>query len=138
MLNPLRAGDTTMGAAGGRRGGIPIAVDREVLLRGRERYDIFCSPCHGQTGVGNGMIVQRGFNPVPPSFHLDRLRQAPDSHYYSVITNGFGAMYSYASRIQPDDRWRIVAYVRALQVSRNAKLEDLSAEERTKLETTTR
>lgn len=98
---------------------IPFPVTREVLDRGHERYNIFCSPCHGQTGDGNGMIVQRGF-PQPPSLHLERLRTAPDGHYYDVITNGFGMMYSYAARVKPTDRWAIAAYIRALQLSRNA------------------
>jgi cytochrome c553 len=98
---------------------IPMKVARQVLDRGRERYDIYCSPCHGRTGDGNGMIVQRGF-PQPPSFHLDRLRGAADGHYYDVITNGFGAMYNYANRVKPEDRWAITAYIRALQLSRNA------------------
>jgi mono/diheme cytochrome c family protein len=98
---------------------MPMKPTRQVLDRGRERYNIYCSPCHGRTGDGNGMIVQRGF-PQPPSFHLDRLRTAADGHFYDVITNGFGAMYSYANRVKPDDRWAIAAYIRALQLSRNA------------------
>jgi mono/diheme cytochrome c family protein len=98
---------------------IPAPVTRQLLDRGRERFNIYCSPCHGRTGDGNGMIVQRGF-PQPPSFHLDRLRSAPDGHYYDVITNGFGVMFNYAYRVKPDDRWAITAYIRALQLSRNA------------------
>lgn len=98
---------------------IPFPVTREVLDRGQERFDIYCSPCHGRTGDGNGMIVQRGF-PQPPSFHLDRLRTAPDGHFYDVITHGFGTMYNYAARVKPTDRWAITAYIRALQLSRNA------------------
>jgi mono/diheme cytochrome c family protein len=97
------------------------AARREALERGRERFNIYCSPCHGRTGEGNGMIVQRGF-PKPPSFHEPRLREAPPGHFYKAITNGFGAMYSYASRISPADRWAIVTYVRALQLSQNAQL----------------
>jgi mono/diheme cytochrome c family protein len=122
-------GATTTGATPGARprvtdaqlktASIPIAVTREVLDRGRERYNIYCSPCHGQTGDGNGMIVQRGF-PQPPSFHLERLRTAADGHYYDVITHGFGTMYSYAARVKPTDRWAITAYIRALQLSRTA------------------
>ncbi len=107
----------------------PFPVDRPVLARGRERYMIFCSPCHGAVGDGRGMIVQRGFSP-PPSFHTDRLRKEPVGHYFHVITNGFGAMYPYASRIPPDDRWAIIAYVRALQLSRNARLDDLPPDAR--------
>lgn len=98
---------------------------RSALLRGRERFNIYCSPCHGQTGEGNGMIVQRGFSP-PPSFHLPRLREAPPGHFYRAITHGYGAMYSYASRIAPADRWAIVAYVRALQLSQNARPADVA------------
>ncbi len=104
------------------------AARRRALARGRQRYDIFCSPCHARTGDGNGMIVQRGFS-KPPSFHDakdgPRLREVPDGHLFRVITNGYGAMYSYASRISPADRWAIVAYVRALQLSRNAQPADV-------------
>jgi mono/diheme cytochrome c family protein len=111
----------------------PFAITRGDLERGRERYDIFCSPCHGRAGTGEGMVVQRGFRP-PPSFHLDRLREAPVGHFYDVITNGFGAMWSYASRIPPRDRWAIVAYVRALQLSQNIRAGDLAPEDRRNLE----
>lgn len=103
---------------------IPFAIDAALLQRGQERFNIFCSPCHGRTGDGNGMIVRRGF-PQPPSYHIDRLRQAPDSHFYDVMTNGFGAMYSYASRVPADDRWAIVAYIRALQLSLHAVVAEL-------------
>jgi len=116
-------------------GSVPFPVDRQALERGRERFGIFCTPCHGLVGDGNGMVVQRGFR-RPPSFHIDRLREAPDGHYFDVITNGYGAMASYASRIPPRDRWAITAYVRALQVSQNARLEDVPAEERQLLERT--
>jgi hypothetical protein len=108
---------------------MPLAIDMDLLLRGRERFDIFCSPCHDRTGSGQGMAVIRGFQRVPPSFHLDRLRDAPDGHLYDVITAGFGAMQSYAAEIAPRDRWAIVAYVRALQLSRNARVADAPAEE---------
>ncbi len=94
----------------------PMEVTTKVMHRGQERYNIFCSPCHGQTGSGNGMIVQRGMK-QPPSFHEQRLRESPPGYFYSVITNGFGVMYSYASRIKPEDRWAIIAYLRALQKS---------------------
>lgn len=96
---------------------IPLPVNQALLNRGRERFGIFCSPCHGLAGDGDGPVVQRGF-PKPPSYHQDALRQAPDSHFYDVISQGYGAMFSYASRISPEDRWAIVAYVRALQYSR--------------------
>jgi hypothetical protein len=121
-------GGSTSGGAGERPritdaelkvAAIPFKVTRQVLDRGRERFNIYCSPCHGRTGDGNGMIVQRGF-PQPPSFHLDRLRTAPDGHFYDVITHGFGTMYNYAARVKPTDRWAITAYIRALQLSRNA------------------
>lgn len=98
---------------------------RATLERGRERYNIYCSPCHGQTGEGNGMIVQRGFS-KPPSFHESRLREAPPGHYFRAITNGFGAMYSYAARVAPADRWAITAYIRALQLSQNAQPADVA------------
>lgn len=111
----------------------PLEITPEVMARGRERYDIFCSPCHGAVGNGQGMIVQRGFK-APPSFHLPRLREAPPGHYYDVITNGFGVMYSYASRVPPEDRWAIIAYIRALQLSQNASLDDVSPEQRNKLQ----
>lgn len=111
----------------------PLEITPEVMARGRERYDIFCSPCHGAVGNGQGMIVQRGFK-APPSFHLTRLREAPPGHYYDVITNGFGVMYSYASRVSPEDRWAIIAYIRALQLSQNATLDDVSPEQRNKLQ----
>jgi cytochrome c553 len=111
----------------------PMPVTRELLDRGRERFDIYCSVCHGRTGEGNGMIVQRGF-PVPPSYHIDRLRQAPVGHLFDVMTQGYGIMYSYAERVKPEDRWAIAAYIRALQLSQNMKLAELPSSERTKLE----
>ena len=110
----------------------PFPVTKEIVERGRERYDVFCSPCHGYTGDGDGMIVQRGFRP-PPSYHIDRLRKAPAGHFFSVITNGFGAMYPYGYRILPRDRWAIIAYIRALQLSRHAKISDVPEAERSKL-----
>jgi len=106
----------------------PFPITAADLARGRERYNIYCSPCHDYTGNGDGMIVQRGF-PPPPSFHADRLRQAPVGHLFDVITSGFGKMYSYASRVPPEDRWRIAAYIRALQLSQHAAVSDLSASE---------
>jgi mono/diheme cytochrome c family protein len=112
---------------------IPAKVDRALLVRGQERYNIYCSPCHSRSGDGRGMIVRRGF-PPPPSFHSERLLDAPAGHYFNVISNGYGAMYSYASRIPTDDRWAIVAYIRALQLSQSASLEDLPAERRSELE----
>jgi hypothetical protein len=98
---------------------IPFPVTRDVLERGRERYNIYCAPCHARSGDGNGMVVQRGYR-RPPSYHIDRLRQAPLGHFFDVITNGFGAMPDYSSQIPARDRWDIVAYVRVLQFSQNA------------------
>jgi mono/diheme cytochrome c family protein len=97
------------------------AVDAQLIERGHQRYDIYCSPCHGLSGAGDGMIVQRGF-PSPPSYHTARLRAAPAQHFYDVITNGYGVMYSYAARVEPRDRWAIVAYIRALQQSQHAEI----------------
>jgi Cytochrome C oxidase, cbb3-type, subunit III len=110
----------------------PMPVNEALLERGQERYRIFCSPCHGIQGDGNGMIVMRGMK-RPPTYHQDRLRQAPNGYIYDVITNGFGQMYNYASQVPPRDRWAIVAYVRALQLSRNARVADLPADVREKL-----
>ena len=110
----------------------PLPVNRELLERGQSRYKIFCTPCHGLQGDGNGMISMRGMK-HPPSFHQDRLRQAPNGYFFDNITNGFGAMYGYSAQIPPRDRWAIIAYVRALQLSRNAKVADLPAELREKL-----
>src|SRR5215471_17394490 len=110
----------------------PLLVNRELLERGQDRYKIFCTPCHGLQGDGNGTIAMRGMK-HPPTFHQDRLRQAPNGYFYDNITNGFGAMYGYSAQIPPRDRWAIIAYVRALQLSRNAKVADLPAELREKL-----
>ena len=103
---------------------IPLPVTRELLERGRARFDIFCSPCHGRTGDGQGMVVKRGFR-QPPSYHTQRLRQAPDGHFFAVITDGFGEMAGYADRVPSHDRWAITAYIRALQYSRAATLDDV-------------
>ena len=113
--------------------GLPagLKVDRAFLERGRERYNIYCTPCHGQTGDGQGMIAHRGFQLKRPvgNYHTKRLLDMPDGHFYDVITNGYGAMFSYASRIEPQDRWAIVAYIRALQISQNASPSDVKPEE---------
>lgn len=109
-----------------------IALDRALLERGRERFNIYCSPCHDQTGRGNGMIVQRGLK-QPPSFHEERLREAAIGYFFDVMTNGFGAMYGYASRIPVHDRWAIAAYVRALQLSQRAEYDLLPAEDQRQL-----
>jgi mono/diheme cytochrome c family protein len=108
------------------------ALTRGLLARGREQFEIFCSPCHGRVGSGDGIIVQRGM-PRPPSYDSERLRAADDQHFFDVITNGYGAMYSFASRVAAADRWAIVAYIRALQLSQHAALDDVPAEERDRL-----
>jgi mono/diheme cytochrome c family protein len=97
-----------------------------LLERGRQRFDINCAPCHGRTGDGNGIIVQRGF-PRPPSYYSDKLRSASNQHFYDVITRGHGVMFSYADRVEPADRWAIVAYIRALQASASATFADVPA-----------
>lgn len=111
----------------------PFEITREHMLRGRERYEIFCAPCHDASGSGEGMIVQRGMK-RPSSFHVERLREAPPGYFFDVMTNGFGAMFDYSDRIVPEDRWAIVAYIRALQLAQNAKLDDVPAEQRALLE----
>jgi hypothetical protein len=102
----------------------PLPVNQELLERGEGRYKIFCTPCHGLQGDGNGMVAVRGMK-HPPTFHQGRLRQSPTGYFYDVITNGFGAMYGYSAQIPPRDRWAIIAYVRALQLSRDAKASEL-------------
>jgi mono/diheme cytochrome c family protein len=109
------------------------AMSAALLERGRQRFDIACSPCHGRIGDGQGMVVSRGF-PPPPSFHQERLRRAPDDHFIEVITRGYGAMYSYAARVAPADRWAVLAYVRALQLSQDAHAADLPDDLRQSLE----
>jgi mono/diheme cytochrome c family protein len=111
----------------------PVPITRELLVRGRERFDIDCAVCHGRTGEGDGMVVQRGF-PQPPSFHEQRLREAPPGHFFDVITNGYGVMYPYASRVSAEDRWAITAYIRALQLSEHASPGDADVEGMKKLE----
>ena len=110
----------------------PVPVNAALLERGEDRYKIFCTPCHGLQGDGNGMVAMRGMK-HPPSYHIDRLRQSPNGYYYDVITNGFGQMYSYSAQIPPRDRWAIIAYLRALQLSRNAHVPELPADVREKL-----
>jgi len=121
----------------GRENGVvvdkfPFPITKADLERGRERYNVYCTPCHDYTGSGNGMIVQRGF-PQPPSYHIQRLREAAAGHFFEVMTNGFGEMYSYAARIEPADRWRIAAYIRVLQASQDAKVDDVPAGDRAQL-----
>jgi mono/diheme cytochrome c family protein len=107
----------------------PPPVTMALLERGRERFDINCAPCHGRTGEGDGMIVQRGF-PHPPSYFTAALRNAPNQHFYDVIAHGYGVMYPYADRVEPADRWAIVAYIRALQASASGGLADAPPDER--------
>jgi mono/diheme cytochrome c family protein len=121
-------------AATGGPDNFPIPVDEAALRRGRERFQIFCSACHGMTGEGDGLITRRGFQ-RPPSFYDDRLQEGvtPASHFFDVITNGWGAMPDYASSVTAEDRWKIIAYLRALQLSRRLRLEDLSPEEQNRV-----
>jgi cytochrome c553 len=111
----------------------PFPVTEGVVARGRERFNIYCSPCHARTGEGNGMIVQRGYK-QPPSFHEERMRVMPAGYFFQVMTNGFATMPSYALQVSPEDRWAIAAYVKALQLSRNVAAADLTADERAKVE----
>ena len=102
----------------------PFSITEKVLRRGEERFNIYCSPCHDRIGTGQGMIVKRGYQP-PPSYHSERLRTAPVGYFFDVITRGFGRMPDYAQQVPPNDRWAIIAYIRALQLSQNAKLGDV-------------
>jgi hypothetical protein len=122
----------------GRSGGalvstLPVPLSHELLQRGRERYDVFCSPCHDRVGNGSGMVVQRGFR-RPPSLHIDRLREAPIGQFFEIITKGFGVMPDYAAQVPAADRWAIAAYIRALQLSQNATLADVPSPARQQLE----
>jgi mono/diheme cytochrome c family protein len=123
---------TGKGADGKFLDAFPFAVDKTVIERGQNRYNIYCTPCHDRLGNGDGMIVRRGYR-HPPSYHIDRLRQAPNGYIFDVITNGFGAMPDYAAQIPVRDRWAIVAYVRALQLSENASVNDVPADGRAQL-----
>jgi mono/diheme cytochrome c family protein len=111
---------------------LPFPVDERVLDRGEERYNIYCTPCHDRTGNGRGMVVQRGYR-QPPSFHIDRLRDVENGHFFDVITNGFGAMPDYRAQISPRDRWNVIAYIRALQLSQHASKSDVPGGDPTKL-----
>src|SRR5574341_564361 len=112
----------------------PFPITTEALRRGQERYNIYCTPCHGAVGDGQGIVVQRGYS-RPPSFHADRLRDAPIGYFFDVITNGFGAMPSYAEQMVVRDRWAVIAYIRALQLSQHATLDDVPPEARDQLQT---
>jgi len=107
----------------------PLEITRDVLQRGRQRYNIFCAPCHDRTGAGRGIVAVRGFERLPASFHEARLREAPPGYFYGVIANGFGLMNDYAAQIPPEDRWAIVAYIRALQLSQHAEVARLQEED---------
>jgi mono/diheme cytochrome c family protein len=124
---------TAKGADGKFIAEFPFPVTKDVIERGQNRFNIYCTPCHDSLGTGNGRIVRRGFR-HPPTYHIDRLRQAPAGYIYDVISNGFGAMPDYAAQIQPRDRWAIVAYIRALQLSQNASINDLPAGVRARLD----
>jgi hypothetical protein len=113
--------------------GFPFPLTQAVMERGQQRFNIFCAECHGLTGDGNGIIAQRGLR-HPPSYHIDRLRQSPTGHFYDVITHGFGAMQDYSSQIPQRDRWCIVAYIRALQLSQHTEAAKLSADEQQQLD----
>jgi cytochrome c553 len=115
--------------------GFPFEVTMEVLVRGQERYEIFCSPCHDRLGNGQGMIVRRGFTPAR-SLHETRLREAPAGHFFEIMTQGFGPMPSYANQLSEHDRWAVIAYIRALQFSRNVRLDQLPPEDRAKMKET--
>ncbi|MCO5099600.1 MAG: cytochrome c [Burkholderiaceae bacterium] len=108
-------------------------ITAALLARGQQRFDIYCAPCHGIVGDGDGPVVRHGF-PAPPSYHVDRLREAPDRHFFDVVTNGHGIMYSYADRVTPQDRWAIVAWIRTLQLSQHAQVDSLPARLRARLE----
>ena len=112
---------------------LPVAATPELLARGHERFNVFCSPCHGRTGRGDGMVVRRGFR-RPPTFHSDRLRSAPVGYFFDVMTNGFGAMQDYSAQVPVQDRWAIAAYLRALQISQHATVADVPAEKRASLD----
>ena len=124
---------TGKGADGKFVAEFPFPVTKDVIERGRERFDIYCTPCHDYLGTGNGRIVRRGFR-HPPNYHIDRLRQVPPGYIFDVITQGFGAMPDYSAQVRPRDRWAIVAYIRALQLSQNASINDVPAAARAQLE----
>ena len=132
-LNDDEAFYTGKGPDGKPLDTFPFAVTKETIERGRQRFNIYCTPCHGYGGDGDGMIVRRGFR-KPPSYHIDRLRQVPNGYIYDVITNGFGAMQDYSAQVAPADRWAIVSYIRALQLSRNASINDVPPEARAQLQ----
>jgi mono/diheme cytochrome c family protein len=138
----LYTGKVNAGAGAAGRGGsagsndatvFPFPIDETVMARGRDRYDVYCAPCHGRTGAGDGMIVRRGYR-RPPTFHQDRLRDSPPGHFFDVITNGFGAMPDYAAQVRAEDRWAIIAYVKALQLAQHATVADVPPGRRNELD----
>lgn len=112
---------------------LPVPLTKALLERGRERYEIFCTPCHGRVGTGEGAVTKRGLRP-PPSYHIQRLREVPLGYFFDVMTNGFGVMPDYAAQVPPADRWAIAAYIRTLQVSQGIPVAELTAEERAALD----
>ncbi|HEY1588266.1 MAG TPA: cytochrome c [Rhodanobacter sp.] len=130
---PLDANGHSL-VSGGSSYANPLPITKVLLARGAQRFNIYCAPCHGRSGDGAGMVVQRGF-PAPPTYHSDRLRNAPDSHFFQVISDGYGVMYPYADRITSYDRWAIVAYIRALQLSQHATRDQLDAQDMARLAT---
>src|SRR5512139_1484149 len=112
---------------------LPVPLTKELLARGRDRFEVFCTPCHGRVGTGDGAVTKRGMRP-PPSYHIPRLREAPLGHFFDVITNGFGIMPAYAEQVPAADRWAVAAYIRALQVSQGIPVAELTPDERTKLD----
>jgi cytochrome c553 len=132
-LRADRVFQTAIGPDGKFVATLPVPLTRALLLRGQERFNIFCSPCHGRVGDGRGMIVERGFK-QPPSYHIDRLREQPIGYFFDVITNGFGQMSGYAAQVPPADRWAIAAYIRALQLSQHAPVQHVPARDRAEIE----
>ncbi len=112
---------------------VPFEVTEKILKRGQERYNIYCIVCHDAAGTGNGMVIRRGFRPVPPSFHTDRLRKMPVGYFYDVMTHGYANMQDYAMQVEPADRWAIAAYMRALQLSQHAEVKDLADADKAQL-----
>lgn len=112
---------------------LPVPLTKDLLERGRERFEIFCAPCHGRLGTGEGAVVKRGMRP-PPSYHIQRLYEAPIGHFFDVMTNGFGIMPDYAAQVPPADRWAIAAYIRTLQLSQGIPVAELTVEERVRLD----
>lgn len=129
---PANAGDTAAKASAGLATTFPFVITKEIVDRGEERYNIYCSPCHGMLGDGNGMVAKRGFR-NPPSYHIDRLRQAAPGYFVDVMTNGFGVMPDYAAQVPVHERWAIAAYIKALQLTQSATVADVPQNDQAKL-----